>query len=74
MNVTKEYGKDGVPSRVIDFPGVGTYDISADAGNNSNPSWKFGTGVRRDAKKSDGPAPGTHDAVSYTTAGPRVKL
>jgi hypothetical protein len=28
QNVNKEYGKDGVPVRRVDFPGVGTYDIS----------------------------------------------
>ena len=40
QNVGKEYGKDGVVTRVIDFPGVGTYDVGADARANSNPSWK----------------------------------
>lgn len=73
-NVRKEYGKDGVPTRVIDFPGVGTYDVGTDARANSNPTWKFGSSIRKDVKRHDAPAPGEHDAVSYTTAGPRVGL
>lgn len=40
QNVGKEYGKDGVPVRRIDFPGVGNYQIAKDASDNSNPTWK----------------------------------
>lgn len=76
QNVGKEYGKDGIPVRRIDFPGVGTYDISKDASVNSNPTWKFGTGIRKDHKKvdPDEPAPGEHDVPSYTTAGRKIGL
>ena len=39
---------DGQP---VNHPGVGTYDIGKDAGDNPNPTWKFGTSVRKDPKK-----------------------
>ena len=42
QNVRKEYGlnPDGYPSRIVDYAGVGEYDIGKNADENSNPTWK----------------------------------
>lgn len=44
-------------------PGVGTYDLAKHAAENSNPTWKFGTGVKKVVIKDDWPLPGVDDGL-----------
>lgn len=47
-------------------PGVGDYDLAKNAEENSNPTWKFGTSVRKDLKREDWPGPGGTDVPTFT--------
>lgn len=53
-------GPRHVPLDVVPWknPGAGTYDLAKDAADNSNPTWKFGTGIKKEIKKADWPLPG----------------
>lgn len=54
---------------MTDYPGTGEYNIGKNASQNSNPTWKFGTSIRKDFKHMKGPSPGSHDIPSYITDG-----
>jgi len=62
---------DGVP---VENPGVGSYDVGKDADNNDNPTWKFGTSIRKDPKRPDWPGPGDTSVPSYTEYGRKTKF
>lgn len=62
---------DGVP---YENPGVGSHNIGKDADKNDNPTWKFGTSIRKDPKRPDWPGPGDTNVPEYTEYGRKITL